>query len=286
MAKKVSKLKEFAKQYRHLYIEDYLYIECPRPEFEMLESSNWSPVAEDVPAVMGAIKKRGIFKQFSYFYDKKNRCYYVIDHLWLATLASWGEDKMQQYMRDVLSRMLSKTWDKMKVIEAVSKAEYRTVVDVVDENLESIKKSKLSTLKEGSDTLSLIKEEVMDSMFHEKYGITKVVYDNMLPESYVVEVDDTYALLDICKLLFKEEQTAMKDIYKKLNQLGIISQPPKDQGGKYNIYLSNDWIKQGFGFNASKRSSFYPFLYAKGVVMIGMVLHDHGLTSKYILPKV
>jgi hypothetical protein len=290
MAKKVSKLKQFARQYDHLWIGDYLYIECPRPQLSMLEAAAWSPKEEDITELVGAIKKVALFQDYGFFYHKDHHKYYVIDHLWLSTLSAWGSEEMKQYMRDVLARMLSKVWDKIKVVKASSKSEFALVVDVVDEKGESlIKKPKTGgsdTGKKESKQLSLLKEEVRNEDFMETYGISRKVYDNMKVDAYLMEVKDSVNILDICKFLYSEAKVKMADIYDALKKRKIVFQPDKAAGGKYRIDLCQDWIDNKLGFQFKYKTTSYPALYRKGVVMIGMVLHDAGIIDKYILPKV
>ena len=288
MAKRVSKLKQFAKQYGHCWIAGYLYVECPRPQFELFKEARWTPDTEHMAAVQSGINKRARFVDYAYFYNKIEQKYYVIDHLWIASLAAWGNDEMRDYTRIAFSRMLSKLWEQPKVVKAESHAEFALVVDVVDEEGNSVKQKESATTKTAKakpKQLSLLEEQVKAEDFLVKYGISQSVYDNMKKDSHIVDTKEGgLHILDICKFLYKVEQVKMKDIYAKLKELKIVSQPPIDMGGQHEIYLSNEWKDDKRGFNMHKKSTIYPVFYDKGIIMLGMVLHDHGVISKYILP--
>ena len=121
--------------------------------------------------------------------------------------------------------------------------------------------------------------------FLEKYGISRKVYDNMLPDAHVIDASKNVPILEICKFLYNAEQIKMKDIYDIMKKLKIITQPNRGAGGKFNIVLLSDWITKKYGFMVKKKSTEYPTLYPSGVVMLGMILHEQGLTKKYILPS-
>lgn len=288
--RKPSKLKQFARQYKHRYLGDYLYIECPRPMFNIFKEARWLPEDEDMALVKEKILNRGKFVDYAYFYDKKDRCYYVIDHLWLSTLASWGNKEMQDYLRIAFARMLSKVWEKPVVVQVQGDDEkFATVVDVVDDEGKSVlKKDNTATAKTAKPLpkqLSLIKDEVIEEEFLIKYGIARSVYENMIEDSYVLTTKSgSLHILEICKFLYKEESLKMSTIYAKLKELDIISQPPVDMEGQFQVYLSKVWKDDDRGFNLDRKGTTYPVFKSKGIIMLGMILHDHGLTSKYLLP--
>lgn len=268
--KKESKLKQFTRQYNHKWIAGYLYIECPMPIFELYDAAGWRPSTEDLPAVTEGIKKLGRMKGYACFFERATHTYFVIDHLWLASLTAWGEQEMQEYTRTVFSKMLSKTWEQPMVIKADAKDKKAMTVAVVNTQ---------TTLLED------LKAEAEEDLFFEKYGITTQVYNNMKKDAYILETNKGYLhVLDLCKFLYNHEGLKMADIYSTLKKLGIVSQPSKDQGGQYKIYLCQEWIDRGLGVQLDYDDKTYPSFSNRGLISLGMILHEQGLLSKYLLP--
>jgi len=294
-SRKSSGLKDFANQYRFIRFGGYKYIECPAPPLQFLLACRWLPAEEDkiVELQTGIMEQRTtlIEEQLGVFYHRGDRCYYIIDHLWLASLASWCPMDMSLYLRKTFATMLLNSH---KVEEPVpEKVEAPNLFKPITE--EEMKKAlvvaKVNPLLE-SITKAVEKEIALDKEIAEKlsyyeiYGVPAQVFFAMQSDYISVngkrhtKVEDHHVhILDLCKILYLYNKLPMKDIYELLKSHGVITQSDDKTIGKYHIYL----LKKDWGYTESKDSTDYPVFNRKGVLNISMMLVDSDMIDKHIL---
>lgn len=247
-----SKLKDFARQFNHLVLAGHLYIEHPRPNFKYLEEARWIPNDQQIELcdLIIRIAKRHNF--YSHFYHPLHKCYYVIDHLWLGSLPSWGSASMKKYMQQTFSKMLSKTWvkeDKPKLLDRVEM-------------------------------------EVEEEVFHSRFGIPKNIYNKVKEDAEIVVLKNHMHILDFCKYYYRNHQLGMNDIYTQLKAKGILTQPSIENGGREKVMLTQAAIDKGLGYNLDNKNTCYAQFYPLGVYTCSMILKDAGLVKVPLLADI
>lgn len=304
MSKKTSKLRNFAKQYRMIEIKGYKYVECPSPAFQFLDKANWTPLPNDMQAVaaeIGAIVKhwRG---NFGYFYHLRHACWYVVSHLWLATLPAWGNGEMKNYMTATFTNMMKNSHEEPALVVKVLKNE--EVKKLFDDQLpepELVEKEiKLEPItnplllrltKQVEEEISLEKE-IDDSLFYlERYGVSKATLESIKSGGYHDIITDYFDknpkfnkptthvhILDICKALYKLEGVPMNDIYLMLENSGYVICHSKD-----NKTLTVKSVREGLGCDVTIKGKKYPTFTPKGMLVVSMLLMDSNIIKKPLL---
>lgn len=251
----MGKFKDFAAQYKTKEVATYVYIECPRPLLEAYKAANWIPDADAAPAVLGLIKQEGVFQDYAYFFSTRDRKWYVISHLWIATLPIWSSN-MSRYMEHVFNKMIKV---KTKVVE-----EKPTLFSppVVDES------------------------QPVDHAFVSKYGIDRSLYEDLSKDAVMVFMEDKMMIGQFCKLCYKHFNAPMSKIYRTFRNRGLMWQPSDIDKAKFHVELTAEARKDNLGVNAPSKENdaMYCYLFPKGVIFLSMILVDEGLANKPILP--
>ena len=252
-------IRELAKKYDRKVICGYTYIEHPFPEFDMFSNSEWLP--HDSVELFDALKPYRLIN-IGFFYDKRVKKYYVIDHLWIASLVLWPSDQVLPYVREIFSRMLKNVEEVIEEVEAVKP---------------KINMGKFSKLPvQQKIMLDVIVED-----FEEKHGMSYSQYNAIKDKC------DTFKLpcqwVEIMKFWYAKYGAGMNKIYMVLKDKGIIYQPHDKVDGfgenKYNVLLTEHSINNGYGSQDEGTVASYPRLSPKGLFTISMILVDAGLIA-------
>lgn len=298
--RKPSALKDFAKQYRVMEYGGYKYIECPRPPIQFLLSCAWMPLEEDSIAKLKediCAERVTLFgTQLGFYYSLFDRCYYVIDHLWMASLASWCPLDMQLYLRTTFATMLKNSHAE-PVVEEVKAAPNLFKPITEEDEKKAMVVAKVNPLLERvthavEKEIALDKEIETKLSYYDIYGVPEKVFKDMQLNCITINgnrrttVEKNHVhILDICKILYTYNRLPMADIYELLKSHKVIEQSEDKKVGKYHIFLK----KKDWGYTATEYDPHgmpvtdYPVFNRKGVLNISMMLMDSSMIDKHIL---
>lgn len=279
---KPSMLREFAKQYRYKMISGYLYIECPIICTAYLTAVNWAPKHEFISDMNIELDKIGRTITMGCVYSKHDQCYFVVGHLWMPMVYVWAPADMKLYLEKIHRVMLTNAYRKDADNITVTPA------PVYEEKQKYIAEDKEVSTKK-SLFLERIKNDVSKESFFEKYSISIDTYTAMCNDKKIIveTFEESTHVLDFHKFLFNKYQVLLRDTMTVLVEKGIFIQDKNDANYKNNYFISKEFISCGFGFNEfnALKNTTYPVLYLKGVFTILLILHDAGILSKQIIPK-
>ena len=273
-----SMLRDFTKQYRHKFIAGYLYIECPMICTSYLNACKWVPKDEFVEEVNTELNKLGITITMACVFSRLDNCYFVVSHIWLTQMYLWTTPDMKLYIEKIFSTMLKNAY----------KVEEEPVIVIKKETYAEKQKDvteKPQIVESKSTFLEKLHTQVEEESFEKKYGLSLKTYRAMCNDSIVEEFEEETHILVLHKLLFNKYRVLLRDTNKVLVDNGIIIQDMNDPNYKSNYFLAKEFIAYGFGYNVSENNTTYPVLYKKGLFTILLLLHDAGILSKQIIPK-
>jgi hypothetical protein len=274
--KKESKLKGFARQYRHRWIGGYLYIESPYICTEYVKAVNWSPHHEELAELRTDLDKVGITITDGCVYDKVHRCYYVVSHLWLLMLPIWAPKEMNMYVTDIFQTMLSKVF--MDTLKVKTYPTVNTMPTIFEPVKQEVVKSVL---------LDKVKEEVVLDEFYDRNGISFDAYTEMRKNDRIdwLEFEKETPILDFFKVMWNRYRVTLKEIMAVLRDVYIINQDLNDPQAHYRYTLNKLYVTQGWGRNEenTEKGTLYPVLTRKGLFNILSILHEKGILQPYVL---
>lgn len=284
MAKKLknSVLRNFTNQYRHKYLGEFLYIECPMICTSFLKSYNWHPKDEYIAELNIELEKLGTSITMACFYSRVDKCYFVVSHVWVPFLYMWAPTDIKMYIEKINTTMLKYAYRKDIEEEApVKKESYAEKQKDVTEAVQITEKKSLF--------LEKIKDDVYRDDFFKKYGLNLDTYEAMCKDSNVIveDFEEETHILKMHKFLFNKYSVLLRDTMKVLNDNGIILQDKNDPNYKTNYFLAKEFVAYGFGYNEhdAERNTTYPVLYKKGLFTILLLLHDSGILNKQVIPN-
>ena len=279
-----NQLRSFTNQYRHFFIDEYLYIECPTICSSFIKAANWSPKIDIFPEVDKYLSSIGKTITLACVYHKLHRCYYLISHLWIPHLYVWAPEDMKIYMEKVNGTMLKYAFRKdieQLPPEPVKKEVYAEVQKDVKESVEVTEKR--------SKFLDKIITEIEEKDFFKKYGLSIKTYKAMCedPNIIVENFEEETHILDFHKFLFNKYRVLIKDTMQVLDEHNIIFQDKSNPNYKNNYILTKEFVAYDFGYNVhnSDKNTTFPVLYKRGIFTILLVLYDGGVLNKQIIPN-
>lgn len=307
--KQEGKLKQYTRQYRRKLFGEYMFIEAHTVNFNFVKGSGWAPKDEDIPMLMGYHSKEGTSICYGCVYSKADKCYYVVDCLWVPMLMETGTAEMKRYMAEVFSNMLTTIYKETvatntkvypgslpqaELFEDKAEEAVKEIIKVTELPAQEYKEPE----EKKSSLIDKIKIEIADDEFRKQWGMSRQVMQDTIESGDVDVVEMEFLnvkdgvrhchILKLTKTLWNLYQLSMSNIYNVLDEYKIITRNKYSEGWRNNIFMSEESKKHGYGFTLRDegKDTNYPVFTPKGVIAFFYALYNAGMLKKPIIPKI